>query len=160
MSFTRATERLVAGSLSDESYWRLVKGQFAIKPDFIMLNAANLCPSPHPIRETLYRLTDDLDGDVSFQNRAKFDTLKEEARSKLALMMGASSDEIAIVRNTSEANSLIVNGLNLKTGDEVVIFDQNHPTNNVAWDVRAARVGLTVKKGSACETLLTASTKY
>lgn len=148
LELARATDELVAGNLSDESYWRVVKGKFAIKPDFIMLNAANLCPSPQPVREALYRLTDDLDGDVSFQNRAKFDTLREEARSKLASMMGASSDEIAIVRNTSEANNLIVNGLNLKAGDEVVIFDQNHPTNNIAWDVRAARIGLTVKRVS------------
>ena len=144
----RVNERLAAGNSTDESYWRLVKGQFAIKPDFIMLNAANLCPSPHSVREALYRLTDDLDGDVSFQNRAKFETLREEARSKLASLMGASSDEIAIVRKTSEANSLIVNGLNLKAGDEIVIFDQNHPTNNVAWDVRAARAGLTVRRVS------------
>jgi selenocysteine lyase/cysteine desulfurase len=111
-----------------------------------MLNAANLCPSPHTVRETVSRLTDDLDGDVSFQNRAKFDELREASRRKLAALMGAGDDEIAIVRNTSEANNLIVNGLNLKAGDEVIIFDQNHPTNNIAWDVRAARFGFTVKR--------------
>ncbi len=60
--------------------------------------------------------------------------------------MGASEDEIAIVRNTSEANNFIVNGVELKSGDEVVVFDQNHPTNNVAWDVRAARIGISVKR--------------
>src|SRR5205085_9505195 len=70
----------------------------------------------------------------------------EEARRKLAGLLGATEDEIAIVRNTSEANNLIVAGLELKTGDEVVLFDQNHPTNSVAWDVRAARHGFTVKR--------------
>jgi isopenicillin-N epimerase len=132
----------------NEAYWRLVKEQFTIKPNLIMLNAANLCPSPHMVREKVFRLTDDLDGDVSFQNRAKFDVLREEARMKLAALMGAADDEIAIVRNTSEANNLIVSGLQLKAGDEVVIFDQNHPTNNIAWDVRAARSGFTVKRVS------------
>jgi selenocysteine lyase/cysteine desulfurase len=34
----------------------------------------------------------------------------------------------------------------LRQGDEVVIWDQNHPTNNVAWDVRAARYGIVVKR--------------
>ncbi|HIF86800.1 MAG TPA: aminotransferase class V-fold PLP-dependent enzyme, partial [Gammaproteobacteria bacterium] len=28
------------------------------------------------------------------------------------------------------------------------MWDQNHPTNNVAWDVRAARFGLTINKVS------------
>lgn len=73
---------------------------------------------------------------------------REEARRKLAAFIGAGEDEIAVVRNTSEANNLIVTGLELKAGDEVVLFDQNHPTNNVAWDVRAARIGFTVKRVS------------
>ena len=133
---------------SGEAFWRLVKEQFTIKPKLILLNAANLCPSPHMVKDTVFRLTEDVDGDVSFQNRAKFDALREEARRKLAAFMGASEDEIAIVRNTSEANNFVVNGLPLKAGDEVVVFDQNHPTNNVAWDVRGARNGFIVKRVS------------
>jgi selenocysteine lyase/cysteine desulfurase len=146
IELAQLSEKLTAGDSVSESYWRLVKEQFTIKPGLIMLNAANLCPSPHMVVEKVFRLTDDLDGDVSFHNRAKFDTLREEARTKLASLMGAEEDEIAIVRNTSEANNMIVSGLQLKAGDEIVIFDQNHPTNNVAWDVRAARSGLTVKR--------------
>src|SRR5262249_26407706 len=138
---------LTAADTVSEPFWRLVKEQFAVKPRIILLNAANLCPSPHMVRDTVFRLTEDLDGDVSFQNRAKFNTLLEESRRKLAAFMGASEDEIAVVRNTSEGNNVIVNGLGLKAGDEVVIFDQNHPTNNIAWDVRAARIGFTVKRG-------------
>src|SRR6266498_1547633 len=141
-----AANRLGAADLGSESFWRLVKEQFAIRPGIILLNAANLCPSPHMVRDRVFRLTEDVDGDVSFQNRAKFNGLLGESRRKLAAFMGASEDEIAIVRNTSEANSFIVNGLDLKAGDEVIVFDQNHPTNNVAWDVRAARIGFNVKR--------------
>ncbi|HKQ72083.1 MAG TPA: aminotransferase class V-fold PLP-dependent enzyme [Blastocatellia bacterium] len=142
----RAAHRLGPADAASEPFWRLVKEQFTIRPGIILLNAANLCPSPHMVRDRVFRLTEDLDGDVSFQNRAKFNALLEESRRKLAAFMGASEDEIAIVRNTSEANSFIVNGIGLKAGDEVVVFDQNHPTNNVAWDVRAARIGFTVKR--------------
>lgn len=129
-----------------ESYWQGVKNEFSIKPNLILLNAANLCPSPRVVREAVFRWTEGVDGDVSFQNRAKFDALREEARRKLAAFVGASEDEIAIVRNTSEGNNFVVNGLDLKPADEVLLFDQNHPTNNVAWDVRAARAGFTVKR--------------
>jgi selenocysteine lyase/cysteine desulfurase len=142
----RAANRLGAADTASEPFWRLVKEQFMIRPGIILLNAANLCPSPHMVRDRVFRLTEDVDGDVSFQNRAKFNALLEESRRKLAAFTGASEDEIAIVRNTSEANNFIVNGINLKAGDEVVVFDQNHPTNNVAWDVRAARAGCAVKR--------------
>ncbi len=146
--YLRIPAELKKAGTVGESYWRFVKEQFTIKPKLIMLNAANLCPTSRIVRDAASRLMEDLESDVSFQNRDKFDALREAARQKLAALMGASEDEIAIVRNTSEANNLIGAGLGLKAGDEVVIFDQNHYTNNVAWDVRAARIGFIVKRVS------------
>ena len=81
-----------------------------------------------------------------FNNRAKFGDLLARSRSLIADQLNVGVDEIALVRNTSEANNIINNGLQLNAGDEVLLWDQNHPTNNVAWDVRAARYGLDVKK--------------
>jgi selenocysteine lyase/cysteine desulfurase len=97
------------------------------------------------------QLTHDIDTDCSFPNRAKFGDLLEESRRKVAEQLGVSPDEIALVRNTSEGNNTINNGLSLKAGDEIVLWDQNHPTNNVAWDVRAARYQLAVKRVSTPE---------
>jgi selenocysteine lyase/cysteine desulfurase len=130
----------------DEGYWRVVREQFAFREEKAPLNAANLCPSPRVVAERVAELTRDIDVDCSFNNRSKFRQLQEEARAKTAAHLGAAPDEIALVRNTSEANNTINNGLPLKAGDEVVLWDQNHPTNNVAWDVRAARYGIVVKR--------------
>lgn len=129
-----------------ENYWQLVKEQFPLRRGVIPMNAANLCPSPRSVAERVAELTRDLDADVSFQNREKFKQTLEESRRKVAEQLGVTPDEIALVRNTSEANNVINNGLNMKAGDEVVIFDQNHPTNNVAWEVRGARFGFAVKR--------------
>jgi selenocysteine lyase/cysteine desulfurase len=137
---------MLAAVTNGESYWNLVKEQFPLRPGKIPMNAANLCPSPRSVAERVAELTRDLDADVSFQNREKFAATLEESRRKVAEQLGVAPEEIALVRNTSEANNVINNGLSLKAGDEVVIFDQNHPTNNVAWDVRAARFGFTVKR--------------
>jgi isopenicillin-N epimerase len=110
------------------------------------MNAANLCPSPYPVQEAVFSFTRDVDADASFQNRAKFGELGEQARQALAGYVGAETDEIAITRNTSEGNNTVLNGLDLGRSDEVVIWNQNHPTNNVAWDVRAERYGFAVKR--------------
>jgi selenocysteine lyase/cysteine desulfurase len=91
------------------------------------MNAANLCPSPYPVQETVFRHTRDVNRDASFQNRGKFGALKEAARRALAEYVGASPSEIALTRNTSEGNNTVVNGLDLGAGDEVVLWDQNHP---------------------------------
>ena len=129
-----------------DAYWEMVRRQFAFREDKVPMNAANLCPSPRVVAEAVTRLTHEIDVDCSFQNRGRFDELREAARSSLAAQIGASPDEIALVRNTSEANNTINNGFPLGAGDEVVVWDQNHPTNQVAWDVRAARHGAVVKR--------------
>ncbi len=64
----------------DEEFWGAVKRQFAIRDGLIMLNAANLCPSPISIEERVFELTKDVDADPSHTNRAKFSMLREEAR--------------------------------------------------------------------------------
>ena len=130
----------------DEAYWRDVKAQFLVRDGFIMMNAANLCPAPRTVVDAVANAMRDLDGDVSFQNREKFARLWSEVRTRLARYIGAADDEVAIVRNTSEANNIVVGGVPLKAGDDVLLFDENHPTNNIAWDVRAARFGFTVRR--------------
>src|SRR5436190_11543714 len=145
-SVVQLSTLLAATPAGREDYWQMVRRQFAFREDKVPMNAANMCPSPRIVAEQVAELTRDVDVDCSFQNRAKFDDLLETSRRKVAQYLGVSGDEIALVRNTSEANNTINNGLALKAGDEVVLWDQNHPTNNVAWDVRAARYGLQVKR--------------
>jgi isopenicillin-N epimerase len=137
---------LAAAPPGGEEYWQMVRRQFAFRDDKVPMNAANLCPSPRVVADQVAELTRDIDGDCSFHNRTKFSDLLETSRRKVAQQLGITADEIALVRNTSEANNTINNGLALKAGDEVVLWDQNHPTNNVAWDVRAARFGLRIQR--------------
>ena len=133
-------------TVSEEAFWDRVKAQFPIRPGLTMMNSANLCPTHYPVLESLFGLTRDLDGDVSFQNRAKFAGTKDEARSRLAAYVGAEPEEIAITRNTTEANNVIINGLDLGSGDEVLVWGENHESNLMAWEVRARRSGFSVKR--------------
>lgn len=139
---------LANAQLDGEDYWHMVRAQFAFSENAVPMNAANLCPSFRSVSESVALHTADIDRDCSFNNRAKFSELLEQSRELVATQLGVSEDEIALVRNTSEANNIINNGLHLERGDEILLWDQNHPTNNVAWDVRAARFGLSIKRAS------------
>ena len=121
---------------------------FGFTDDNVPMNAANLCPMPSSITTAHARYAQALDLSLSSESRRSVEALKEDARSRLAAMLGTSADELAIVRNTSEANNTIVQGVPLQAGDEVVLWDQNHPSNSVAWDVQAARLGATVRRFS------------
>ena len=137
---------LSKGEQADEKYWEMVKQQFAIPADLIMVNSANLCPSPYVVTEAIVNYTRDLEKDVSFQNREKFNQVRQHALEMLADYLGVEKSEIGITRNTSESNNIIVNGLDLSKRDEVIIWDQNHPTNGIAWEQRAKREGFKVRK--------------
>ena len=145
MSAAEAQRQLAAPG-RDESYWEMVRAQFSFTEDAVPMNAGNLCPSFRAVAENVTLLTADIDRDCSFNNRAKFGDLLETARARVAAQLNVSADEVALVRNTSEANNIVNAGLPLQAGDEVLVWDQNHPTNNVAWEVRAARHGLRVRK--------------
>ncbi len=121
---------------------------FGFSDDRVPMNAANLCPMPSIVSEAHARYASELDLDLSSANRKRIEAMKETARSKIAALLGTSADEVAIVRNTSEANNVIVSGVPLEAGDEVVLWDQNHPSNSASWDVRAARSGIAVRRFS------------
>lgn len=133
-------------SPESEDYWLAVKKMFALKPGLIALNAANLCPASRSVTEKLFERTHDIDSDPSFENRLKYEKTKEHTRHLLATMLGASPDEIALTRNTSESNHTVISGLDLAKGDEVILWDQNHESNNIAWDVWRKRLGFTIKR--------------
>lgn len=133
---------------ADERYWEMVKKQFAVPSNRMMLNAANLCPSPYFITEQVQALLKDLGKDVSFQFRDQFDEKRQKSLDMLARYVGVSKEEIGITRNTSESNNIIVNGFDFKAGDEIVLWEQNHYSNGIAWEQRAKRFGFTVKKVS------------
>lgn len=128
----------------DERFWMSVREQFLMPADLAVMNAANLCPSPAPVLEAMYASTKDMDRDPSFDNRHKMSAGKEEARRLVARFLRVTPEEIVIARNTSEANNIVSSGLDLKPGDEVVIFSDNHPSNNSAWMQKAKRFGYTV----------------
>ncbi|GHN00570.1 class V aminotransferase [Cytophagales bacterium WSM2-2] len=132
----------------DEAYWEGIKKLFAPADNLIMMNAANLCPSPTVVNERVVEFTKAMGKDVSFQYRARFAELRKKSITQLAQFAGADATEIGITRNTSESNCTIVHGLDLKPGDEVIIWDQNHPSNKEVWMNQAKRSGFSVIKVS------------
>lgn len=129
-----------------EEYWTVVRRLFPFQEEKVPMNAANLCPSPISVSEAVADYTRDIDVDCSFNNRAQFSELLKRSRHGVADHLGVSADEVALVRNTSEGNNVINSGIDLGPGDEVVVWDQNHPTNRVAWKVRAQRYNFSVRE--------------
>ena len=134
-----------AGDPTNEAYWSLVKRQFPLEDGLLYFNAANVCPASRAVLDRFAQFERDFQANPSFQNRAKYAQIRTTVREKVARLLSASPTEIAFTRNTSESNSTIVHGIDLKPGDEILVSDHNHPSNLTAWQIRAKRDGLVVK---------------
>ena len=132
-----------------ERYWAEVRKLFLIPTDEVYLNNGTVGTSPWPVLNAIFE---------GYKNTEKMDQSDPEDypiwgygdwnqfRDPLAQFVGAERDEIAIVRNATEANSYIANGLDMKAGDEVLMSDQEHPGGEQPWNLRAKRYGVVVKK--------------
>jgi isopenicillin-N epimerase len=127
---------------SDESYWAWVQQAFNVDRTIINLNNARISPAAQPV--CLLQ-----QGHAGFANLAPPYNLRqilqpqvEGVRAKLASSFGCDPEEIAITRNASESLENCIYGLPLKTGDEVLTTDQDHPGMIVAWQQRVRRDGI------------------
>lgn len=72
--------------------------------------------------------------------------LEHHLRSQLQTLMNAPSrNDIALVKNTSEALSFVAMGLDWQAGDEVLISNQEFPSNRIPWQALQAR-GVSVRQ--------------
>jgi selenocysteine lyase/cysteine desulfurase len=69
----------------------------------------------------------------------------ESVRRDLAREFGCDPEEMAVTRNASEAMEILIFGLDLKPGDEVVLTNQNYPRMITSWQQRVRREGIVLK---------------
>jgi isopenicillin-N epimerase len=70
----------------------------------------------------------------------------ESVRRELAVDFGCELEEMAITRNASESNEIMILGLDLKRGDEVIVTNQNYGRMLTTWDQRVRREGIVLKQ--------------
>lgn len=62
-------------------------------------------------------------------------TVERSLRQRLTRLLNApTSADVALVKNTSEALSFVAFGLDWKSGDRIVISDEEFPSNRVVWE--------------------------
>lgn len=112
---------------------------FSLDPGLIYLNHAGVAPWPARTAAAVaaFAQTNIRRGAADYP---QWLAAERRLRGQLAGLTGAgASDDIALLKNTSEGISMVATGLPWQAGDNVVISDQEFPSNRMAWEALAAR---------------------
>jgi len=132
-----------------DAYWADIRKKFLIPRDEVYLNNGTVGSSPAPVLQAVF------DGYNTLEKMADVDpedypiwgyAAWNQFRDPLAAFVGCARDNLALVRNSTEANSYLANGIDMKPGDEVLMTDQEHPGGEHPWNLKAKRYGIVVKK--------------
>jgi cysteine desulfurase/selenocysteine lyase len=99
----------------------------------VYLNHAAVAPPPIKTIEAITAQMRDVAENGSLHYRSWVAT-RERARELAARMLGAErSEQVAFMRNTSDALSTVANGLGWREGENVVTFRREFPSNVYPW---------------------------
>lgn len=126
----------------DEDFWEGVREAFTRHPDIVNFNNGGCSPSPRVVAECLKRQIDYANQGPSIFMWRDLDPQIEGVRKRLAALLGADSEEIAITRNASESLMTCLFGLPMDAGDEILTSSQDYPRMVNAIRQRERREGV------------------
>ncbi len=110
-----------------------VRAGFPIKERRAYLNNASI----GALSNTVVAAVDEFLADVRDNGRRHYPDwcayADTEVKGRVASLIGAGADEIAFVKNTTEGLVTVANGLDWRTGDNVLVPDIEYPSNVYCW---------------------------
>jgi isopenicillin-N epimerase len=130
----------------DESYWARVRRLYNLQPDVLNLDNGWTNPAAGSAIEELVRNARRLEGLPAEHLPGMWEKISTTTlRSSLAKAMNVSGDEIALVRNATEALDNVLLGYKLDKGDEIVCSRHDYYAMLDALEQRKARDGVVLK---------------
>jgi selenocysteine lyase/cysteine desulfurase len=115
-------------SAREEALWGTVQQAFTMSRSLINLDNGWTSPSPRVVTEALVQYIWEQEHVPVQEWITEFRTRLDTVRIALADLFGVSPDEVAIVRNATEALNTVLFGIPLKAGDEVLASSQDYGT--------------------------------
>ncbi|MDE0082191.1 MAG: aminotransferase class V-fold PLP-dependent enzyme [Gammaproteobacteria bacterium] len=129
----------------DENYWSEIQQAFSVTRSIINLNNGGVCPSPRMVTEAFVRYIWESEEAPVYTMWQILQPRKENVRQRLAVVFGCDPEEVALVRNTSEAMEILLLGMDLQSGDEILTTTQDYGRMLTTIRQRVRREGIDLK---------------
>ncbi len=141
--------------------------EFPLKQGLVYLNHAAVSPWPLRTADAIYEFTQQnlTQGSLFYPEWLETEALLREQLRQL--LNAPATTDIALVKNTSEALSFVAYGLDWQRGENVIISNQEFPSNRIVWEslatqgveLRQAELGAAESPEDALFTLVDTNTR-
>ena len=143
---SRSVAHLTAEQVAlDEDYWSVIQNSFSVTRGIVNLNNGGVSPSPKVVTEALVRYQWQQEDATAYTMWQILEPQSETIRTGLAELFGCDREEIAITRGASESLEILLNGIDFKSGDEILTTTQDYPRMLNTLRQRERREGLVLK---------------
>lgn len=143
---TNAVDHLAPDeAATNEDYWTVIQESFSVSRGTVNLNNGGVSPSPRIVTEALVRYLWQQEDCTAYTMWQILEPQSETIRTGLAELFGCDREEIAITRNASESLEILLMGMDLKAGDEVLTTTQDYPRMLTTLRQREKREGIKLK---------------
>jgi selenocysteine lyase/cysteine desulfurase len=130
---------------ADEDFWFEIQRAFSVTRGITNLNNGGVSPSPRIVTEAVCRYIWQQEDATAYTLWSILEPQTETIRAGLADVFGCDREEIAITRNASESLEILLMGMDLKSGDEILTTTQDYPRMLTTLRQRERREGLVLK---------------
>jgi selenocysteine lyase/cysteine desulfurase len=131
--------------VTDENYWNAVRAFYTRPEGFINLENGYFSHQPASTMASHQQREKDINTRTSVFMRTEQQAAIENAREALANFLKCDTEELALLRNTTEAMNIVIMGFPWKKGDEVVLGNQDYGSMTEAFQQAAKRFGIVLK---------------
>jgi cysteine desulfurase/selenocysteine lyase len=122
-----------------------IAAEFPLQPNIYYLNHAAVAPWPRRTAEAVKRFAEE-NTTLGARHYDQWLRIESVLREQLRVLLNAPhSDDIALLKNTSEGLSVVAHGLEWQSGDNIIISNEEFPSNRIVWESLHDR-GVTVRE--------------
>ena len=114
----------------------IISNEFPQEDDLIYLNHAAVAPWPKRTSEAVRKFAGE-NTVIGAKKYPRWIATENLLREQIATLINApSAADIALLKNTSEALSVVANGIRWQEGENIIGTDQEFPSNRIVWEVQ------------------------
>jgi selenocysteine lyase/cysteine desulfurase len=113
--------------------WHSIYTAYPVNKEMIWLNNCGTTPVGTHIIKVLSRFMEGYSQKGVFTEVAGYAKVQSHIKNMLATLLNCSPDELALIHNTAEGMNFISHGLRLSAEDEVILLENEYPSNIYPW---------------------------